>query len=147
MFYIVKNSLFHLASLESNMGKEPRQERRNSGVKDITTSTTSSSSTSSAASARQHNDGGTENNSNRAQHPLFRRVGNIFIVIVVFLYAISSAYRIRLFAIQEFGLILHKNDPYFNFRAAEVSNSLTRGRKQHCCSTIQYFKNSHLLFP
>lgn len=30
------------------------------------------------------------------------------------------AYRIRLGAINEFGLVIHEFDPYFNFRATEV---------------------------
>jgi dolichyl-diphosphooligosaccharide--protein glycosyltransferase len=39
---------------------------------------------------------------------------------VVYL-GVSSAYKIRLFAIQEYGPVIHEFDPYFNFRAAEVS--------------------------
>ena len=38
---------------------------------------------------------------------------------------ISSAYEIRLGAIQEFGPVIHEFDPYFNYRATEVrENSL-----------------------
>jgi hypothetical protein len=32
-----------------------------------------------------------------------------------------EAYRIRLMAIRDFGLVIHEFDPYFNFRATEVS--------------------------
>jgi hypothetical protein len=32
-----------------------------------------------------------------------------------------EAYRIRLIAIRDFGLVIHEFDPYFNLRATEVS--------------------------
>ena len=35
--------------------------------------------------------------------------------------ACVEAYRIRLYAIQEYGRVIHEFDPYFNYRAAEVS--------------------------
>ena len=34
--------------------------------------------------------------------------------------ALVEAYTIRLYAINEFGLVIHEFDPYFNYRAAEV---------------------------
>ena len=37
---------------------------------------------------------------------------------------LRTAYSIRLLAIEEFGLVIHEFDPYFNFRATEVSLSL-----------------------
>lgn len=43
------------------------------------------------------------------------------------LYAIGSliftSYEIRLAAIKEYGPVIHEFDPYFNFRATEVSTS------------------------
>lgn len=45
------------------------------------------------------------------------------------LYAIGSiiftAYDIRLAAIKEYGPVIHEFDPYFNFRATEVSRWLS----------------------
>ena len=39
-----------------------------------------------------------------------------------FLYkAAAEAFDIRLYAIKEYGLVIHEFDPYFNYRAAEVS--------------------------
>ena len=35
-------------------------------------------------------------------------------------YAGSLAYDIRLYAIKEFGLVIHEFDPWFNFRATKV---------------------------
>ena len=35
--------------------------------------------------------------------------------------ACTEAYNIRLYAINEFGRVIHEFDPYFNYRAAEVS--------------------------
>jgi hypothetical protein len=37
---------------------------------------------------------------------------------------VYSAYRIRMGAIEEFGPVIHEFDPYFNFRATEVSNTI-----------------------
>ena len=34
-----------------------------------------------------------------------------------------TSYRIRLMAINEFGTVIHEFDPYFNYRATEVSTS------------------------
>jgi asparagine N-glycosylation enzyme membrane subunit Stt3 len=49
------------------------------------------------------------------------------VYIVVFLHilyqACLEAYRIRLYAIEEYGRVIHEFDPYFNYRAAEVSLS------------------------
>jgi asparagine N-glycosylation enzyme membrane subunit Stt3 len=38
--------------------------------------------------------------------------------------ACLEAYRIRLYAIDEYGRVIHEFDPYFNYRAAEVSLAL-----------------------
>ena len=50
------------------------------------------------------------------------------------LYALSvilwNAYKIRMGAIDEFGPVIHEFDPYFNFRATEVS------RRQSKCKVI-----------
>lgn len=35
--------------------------------------------------------------------------------------ACVEAYNIRLYAINEYGRVIHEFDPYFNYRAAEVS--------------------------
>jgi dolichyl-diphosphooligosaccharide--protein glycosyltransferase len=35
--------------------------------------------------------------------------------------ACSEAYHIRLYAIEEYGRVIHEFDPYFNYRATEVS--------------------------
>jgi dolichyl-diphosphooligosaccharide---protein glycosyltransferase len=41
--------------------------------------------------------------------------------LLVFLYFILvEAYNIRLYAIKEYGLVIHEFDPYFNYRATEV---------------------------
>jgi dolichyl-diphosphooligosaccharide---protein glycosyltransferase len=45
-------------------------------------------------------------------------LGVIAYVVVVIL---NSAYRIRMHAIEEFGPVIHEFDPYFNYRATEVS--------------------------
>ena len=37
--------------------------------------------------------------------------------------ACVEAYNIRLYAIKEYGPIIHEFDPYFNYRATEVSTS------------------------
>jgi hypothetical protein len=37
---------------------------------------------------------------------------------------VKIAYRIRMGAIDEFGAVIHEFDPYFNFRATEVSSML-----------------------
>jgi asparagine N-glycosylation enzyme membrane subunit Stt3 len=36
-------------------------------------------------------------------------------------YCCIEAYKIRLYALEEYGLIIHEFDPYFNYRATEVS--------------------------
>ena len=49
--------------------------------------------------------------------------GLISVVLFQILYRILlEAYDIRLYAIKEFGRIIHEFDPYFNYRATEVSN-------------------------
>ena len=35
-------------------------------------------------------------------------------------YCCIEAYKIRLYALEEYGLIIHEFDPYFNYRATEV---------------------------
>ena len=40
---------------------------------------------------------------------------------MLFNYFIQVSYRIRLLAIVDFGTVIHEFDPYFNFRATEVS--------------------------
>ena len=39
----------------------------------------------------------------------------------VFLLIFSASYNIRMSAINDFGAVIHEFDPYFNFRATEVS--------------------------
>lgn len=39
--------------------------------------------------------------------------------VVLFAFAFISAYRIRLYAIQNYGLVIHEFDPWFNYRATE----------------------------
>jgi asparagine N-glycosylation enzyme membrane subunit Stt3 len=47
--------------------------------------------------------------------------GLAFIGLLVVLYfACREAYDIRLYAIKEYGPIIHEFDPYFNYRATEV---------------------------
>jgi dolichyl-diphosphooligosaccharide---protein glycosyltransferase len=41
----------------------------------------------------------------------------VYVVSVV----LKSAYNIRMHAINEFGPVIHEFDPYFNYRATEVS--------------------------
>jgi dolichyl-diphosphooligosaccharide---protein glycosyltransferase len=45
-------------------------------------------------------------------------IGYAFIIIIY------NAYRIRMGAIDEFGPVIHEFDPYFNYRATEVSLGL-----------------------
>ena len=40
-------------------------------------------------------------------------------VLVGFLYVCQKAYQIRLYAVEEYGAVIHEFDPYFNFRSAE----------------------------
>ena len=42
------------------------------------------------------------------------------VALLSFLYTLSSAYRIRVLAIKEYGPVIHEFDPYFNYRATEV---------------------------
>jgi hypothetical protein len=42
------------------------------------------------------------------------------IVIYAVFVVCRAAYQIRLFAINEYGPVIHEFDPYFNFRATEV---------------------------
>ena len=41
-------------------------------------------------------------------------------VFQLILWACKNAYEIRLFAIKEYGRVIHEFDPYFNYRATEV---------------------------
>jgi len=44
------------------------------------------------------------------------------VVLLQLLYWICrEAYEIRLYAVEEFGRVIHEFDPYFNYRATEVS--------------------------
>lgn len=52
--------------------------------------------------------------------------------------ALSSAYKIRLFAIEEFGPVIHEFDPYFNYRATEVSYLGVFLRR---CSTVEKIRD------
>jgi hypothetical protein len=45
-------------------------------------------------------------------------IGIIAYVLTIIIY---NAYRIRMSAIDEYGPVIHEFDPYFNFRATEVS--------------------------
>ena len=47
-------------------------------------------------------------------------LGAMLYAVILFL---TTAYKIRLLAIEGFGLVIHEFDPYFNFRATEVSLS------------------------
>ncbi len=53
-------------------------------------------------------------------------VSSLYIIgFLNFLYkAAAEAFDIRLYAIKEYGLVIHEFDPYFNYRAAEVSLSI-----------------------
>ena len=42
-------------------------------------------------------------------------------VAILLLYFLTTAYVIRLQSIQEYGPVIHEFDPYFNYRATEVS--------------------------
>jgi hypothetical protein len=52
---------------------------------------------------------------------------------------IYNAYRIRMGAIDEFGPVIHEFDPYFNYRATEVSSGLHCCRHTSCLSEIRLF--------
>jgi hypothetical protein len=45
----------------------------------------------------------------------------VFAAIFVFYKVLAAAYDIRLISIKEFGPVIHEYDPYFNYRATEVS--------------------------
>eukprot|EP00128_Syssomonas_multiformis_P010615 Colp12_sorted_trinity150504_noHs@32866 len=47
------------------------------------------------------------------------KIGDILFVIVMFLFAIKTAYGIRLYAIQKFGRVIHEFDPWFNMRTTQ----------------------------
>jgi dolichyl-diphosphooligosaccharide--protein glycosyltransferase len=42
------------------------------------------------------------------------------LALYAFYVAASAAYNIRLFALREYGPVIHEFDPYFNYRATEV---------------------------
>ena len=44
------------------------------------------------------------------------------VIIYILFFFIIMAYTIRLQAIDEYGTVIHEFDPYFNYRATEVSN-------------------------
>ena len=46
--------------------------------------------------------------------------------------ACAEAYDIRLYAIREYGRVIHEFDPYFNYRAAEVSLIPCHAMPCHC---------------
>lgn len=52
---------------------------------------------------------------------LGRRTVVYMILFSVAIRILIEAYRIRLIAIRDFGLVIHEFDPYFNLRATEVS--------------------------
>jgi asparagine N-glycosylation enzyme membrane subunit Stt3 len=42
-------------------------------------------------------------------------------LLTILYYCCIEAYNIRLYALKEYGLIIHEFDPYFNYRATEVT--------------------------
>ena len=54
------------------------------------------------------------------------------VVVYALYHCCATAYEIRLQSIQEFGPVIHEFDPYFNFRATEVSALLC------CCIVFCY---------
>jgi dolichyl-diphosphooligosaccharide---protein glycosyltransferase len=44
-------------------------------------------------------------------------------LLVFMYYILLEAYEIRLYAIKEYGRVIHEFDPYFNYRATEVRES------------------------
>jgi asparagine N-glycosylation enzyme membrane subunit Stt3 len=46
--------------------------------------------------------------------------------------ACVEAYNIRLYAINEYGRVIHEFDPYFNYRAAEVGKKGVEQNKVEC---------------
>jgi hypothetical protein len=58
--------------------------------------------------------------------------------------ACVEAYNIRLYAINEYGRVIHEFDPYFNYRAAEVGKKEKNKIKSIVkISTFQYSKSHH----
>jgi hypothetical protein len=55
--------------------------------------------------------------------------------------ACVEAYNIRLYAINEYGRVIHEFDPYFNYRAAEVSFFLEKLRWSQEDQFLQIFHN------
>src|SRR4051812_46367288 len=54
------------------------------------------------------------------------------VALYVFYIGVSSAYKIRLVAIKEYGPVIHEFDPYFNYRATEV--------RVHCNDAISFVR-------
>jgi len=71
--------------------------------------------TTYTASTKVTNDG----KSGTAIH-LYDIVFYSFVILIV-VNSLISAYKIRLKAIKQFGRVIHEFDPYFNYRATEVS--------------------------
>eukprot|EP00961_Rhodomonas_salina_P084712 1137919-Rhodomonas_salina.1 len=51
--------------------------------------------------------------------PTWARVPWLAVQAYAFYYACSQAYDIRLYAVKEYGKIIHEFDPWFNFRATK----------------------------
>jgi hypothetical protein len=50
-----------------------------------------------------------------------RAWGWVPVQVALLVLAVGIAYTIRLYAIEEYGLVIHEFDPWFNYRATEVS--------------------------
>ena len=74
---------------------------------------------SSKANSRSKTAGSTDKDAAVSPMPLSTLVWASVALYVLYV-GISAAYNIRLFAIQEYGPVIHEFDPYFNYRAAEV---------------------------
>jgi hypothetical protein len=80
----------------------------------------SSPSSSSPASAKKASrKGASSDDSSSSPLPLSTLIWSSVAVYVAYL-GFSAAYNIRLFAIKEYGTVIHEFDPWFNARAAEV---------------------------
>lgn len=64
------------------------------------------------------------------------------ILIVLILYSLHAAYKIRLHAITTFGTVIHEFDPYFNFRATEVRTLYYFTIYTNCLFSFQIFRYS-----
>jgi len=91
-----------------------------------TTSTAAANGGNKSAAAGKDDDAGAQGNKkqqhSQQQATLLLWDGTRLLLATYGLYAVAvRAYNIRLFAIEEYGPVIHEFDPWFNYRATEVT--------------------------